>query len=257
MDNLFSRTLNSIQSAGIINAYRHAKEYALDLVFPKACLRCGSEGAWCCESCTAKIIVVPPQCFVCHTLAPATTKNPAGKTCEHCRKNTPVQYFFSPFIYQDETVRTLIQALKYERIRSLDAWFAAALADYLHYFQIVIPADALIIPIPLHRRRHRSRGFNQSELIAQALGTRLGVPVACDVLIKKSATVPQADLPRRERLTNITGSFSIAQGMEEKLHDKTVIILDDVKTTGATITETAYILKKSGARRVWALTVAH
>ncbi len=257
MENLPLRTQNSIWSVKIINACRRAKEYALDLIFPKACLRCESEGAWCCTACTAKIMVVPPQCFVCHALAPATADHPAGKTCEHCRKNTPVQYFFSPFIYQDETVRTLVQALKYERIRSLDAWFAAALADYLRYFQIIIPADTLLIPIPLHRRRLRSRGFNQSELIARELAKRLGILVAHDILIKKSATAPQADLPRRERLTNIVGSFSLAEDAGETLRGKTIIILDDVRTTGATITEAARILKKSGARRVWAITVAH
>lgn len=257
MENLFLHIPNGTRNVRIINACRRAKEFALDLIFPKACLRCGSEGTWCCTACAGKIIIVPPQCFVCHALAPATTNNPAGKTCERCRRGTPIEYFFSPFIYQDETVRTLVQALKYERIRSLDAWFADALADYLRYFQIIIPIHALLIPIPLHRQRLRMRGFNQSELIARELAQRFGIPVRRDLLIKKSATVPQADLPRRERLTNIAGSFSLAEGAGDIIRGKTIIILDDVKTTGATITEAACMLKYAGARRIWALTVAH
>ena len=131
------------------------------------------------------------------------------------------------------------------------------IADYLSYERISLPHDALIIPIPLHKARERMRGFNQSYLIARPIGERLNIPVLKDILIKIKKTTPQMELTREERLQNALGTFSVSDRSRVLIADKTIIILDDVKTTGATLEEAARVLRAAGAKRILAITLAH
>ena len=118
-----------------------------------------------------------------------------------------------------------------------------------------------VLPVPLHLQKFRSRGFNQSYLLIrswQAVANAMhitwpDIPIQTDVLVRTKVTVPQTGLGRRQRLKNVKGVFKI--GLKQKV-PKRVLLVDDVWTTGATIKSCTKILKRSGVREVWALTLA-
>lgn len=128
------------------------------------------------------------------------------------------------------------------------------LLDALAFYRVALPKDAPIIPLPLHPSRERTRGFNQSLLIANALGEKLGLSVRDDVLKKIKKTKAQMELPREERLKNVADAFAVSD--TAAVRNRTCILVDDVKTTGATLEFAARALKAAGAKRVWTLTVA-
>lgn len=226
------------------------KSFLLDLLFPMFCLICGKEGTLLCDSCQLLFVMVPPQCFVCGKLAPT----PSGQTCISCRKKSVIRAFFSPFLYRQEIVRLMMHKFKYEGMRSLAPFFADYLFRYVEKHG-AFPTDALFIPIPMRARKRRARGFNQSELIAIHLSGLTGIPVDLNVLKKVKDTIPQARLSVEERKHNLEGAFQVNAHAEIK--HKTVILIDDVKTTGTTLEGAARALKKADVKSIWAITVAH
>jgi ComF family protein len=111
----------------------------------------------------------------------------------------------------------------------------------------------LIVPVPLHVKRLRRRGFNQALLLAKALSRKTGIPYGMRVLRKKKATPPQVNLSRREREREIRGAFFVKD--PSKVKGKTVLLVDDVMTTGATVNECSKVLRVEGASSVHVLTL--
>ena len=226
----------------------------LDLIFPRVCADCRAEGAALCDACASAIRILAPSCFVCKKLAPTQGSVPAGRTCKVCRKKSRIFTFISHFSYDTPTIKTLIHDLKYRKVSAN----AAILGDLLHRailrHRISFPANSLIIPIPLHKTRERARGFNQSLLIAQALGEKLGIETQGDILQKTKATEPQMGLTREQRLQNMSGAFAVSDTTFPR--NRTILLLDDVKTTGATLEHAARVLRDAGAKRIWAITIA-
>jgi len=115
----------------------------------------------------------------------------------------------------------------------------------------------ILIPIPLHKKRLLERGFNQSECLAQCFSQRLNIPVISDILIRTKYTPPQALLPHAsDRMKNMKDVFGVSEAKKHVLAGKTVLLVDDVWTTGATMTQAARILKHSGTAKVFCITVA-
>ncbi|OHA06531.1 MAG: hypothetical protein A3B34_01290 [Candidatus Sungbacteria bacterium RIFCSPLOWO2_01_FULL_54_21] len=238
-----------------MQGFASTKQLFLDLLFPAFCAGCGSEGAVFCDACRALLLFIPPSCFVCKKLVPPADGVPAGRTCAPCRKKSRIYAFFSPFSYDAAGVRTLVHDLKYRRMQGNAAILAGMLYRAIAYHGVVLSRHALIVPIPLYKARERVRGFNQARLIAHALGTRMGIPVRADILLKTKKTAPQMALRREERLTNLVGAFAVSD--TESVRNRTIILMDDIKTTGTTLEEAAKVLKAAGAKRIWAITVAH
>lgn len=234
----------------MINTLLKLKNAILNLLFPIFCLGCRKEGAWLCAGCRNSLKYYPPTCFFCHKLS-----WPMGRTCKPCRHHTKIYAFISPFSYGDTIAKELIHSLKYNLIRGLAETLADLLENYLQRYKICLPKDALLIPIPLHPNRQRERGFNQAELVAKYLSNRLGLELAENVLKKNKSTKPQIELRAGERRKNLTGVFAVTS--PDLIKNKTIILLDDVKTTGTTLEETAFVLKSAGAKMVWAITVAN
>jgi len=121
------------------------------------------------------------------------------------------------------------------------------------YWQdIHLPAD-VIVPVPLHARRLRERGYNQAALLARELGKGVGLPVLENALIRVRDTSPQVDLGAEERRENVRGAFHLP---DDRLVGKSVLLVDDVYTTGATLEACSLALKQRGVRAAWALTLA-
>lgn len=231
------------------------KASILDLLFPPQCCGCGVTGMILCVLCAGALVRIPPQCFVCHAWVPGTESAPPGRTCKRCRPHSAVYAFFSPFSYQQDAMRELVHTLKYRRNREVASLFADMLAAHLADMRIALPKDAVLVPVPLHKTRERERGFNQSWLIAKLLGEKLGVEVGRDALRKIKKTMPQMVLLREERLRNLTDTFTVRNPLA--VRGKTIALIDDVKTTGATLEEASRVLKQAGANQIWAITVAH
>lgn len=232
-----------------------AKKHILDLLFPPVCVGCALEGTFLCDACKAALHWIHPQCFGCGKLMPAGPRTPPGRTCMACQNECSVYAFLSPFSHGQEYIRELVHALKYRRVRDIDSVLASLLFEYCFRYSIIFPFGAIIIPLPLHKKRERIRGFNQSERIARYFAQYIGIEMGAGVLKKIKPTVPQVELLSHERKENIKGVFCVIR--PESVRNRTVILLDDVKTTGATIEEAAKTLKEAGAGRVWAITVAH
>ncbi len=112
----------------------------------------------------------------------------------------------------------------------------------------------MIMPVPLHAKRLRQRGFNQALLLAHRMSERHGLPLVYDNLIRQRSTRPQVELKGDERIKNVKGAFTLRQ--PGKVEEKNIILVDDVFTTGATMNECAQVLKQAGATHVTAFTLA-
>lgn len=241
-----------------------SKDIILDLLFPVFCLNCRKEGAYLCENCKNGMNMSPPTCFVCKKLAFGIKDGGAilseetgihGKTCKICRQKSKIYGFLSPLRYHDILAENLIHCLKYNGIRSISKILADILEDYFNKYRISFPRDAVIVPIPLHKKRERIRGFNQAILIGKHLSEKIGMELRDDILRKIKETRRQTGLSAEERRNNLSGAFALRNSAF--LKNKTVLLLDDVRTTGSTMEEAAGVLKSAGVRRVWAITVAH
>jgi len=147
------------------------------------------------------------------------------------------------------TLREAIRLMKFSRNRMISRPLAALLSE------LSLPPVEAIVPVPLGKVRLAERGFCQSYQIARHLSRQLHTPVIDDLLVRSRETAPQSLLPRKERIRNVRGAFRL-NSRYEKMPPGTVLIVDDVMTTGATIYESARTLKKAGVHTVHALVLA-
>lgn len=174
--------------------------------------------------------------------------------CANCRDSAPEFDRALSFGEYEAGLRGLIHLLKYDRVTPV----AAPLGKMLAYAitELIGDAQPLVVPVPLHKSRRRSRGFNQSELIAHAAVRHLAqrLEVLHGALIRQRDTISQVGLSREERIENVRDAFRVAQ--PSRITGRDILLVDDVMTTGTTLSECARVLKQAGAKRVWAATVA-
>jgi len=222
------------------------KRVALDLLFPPYCIGCGREGNYICDRCNQEMpFIAPPICAICgRPLLP-------DNQCPGCiGEQTDIDGIRAPFLFHG-IIRRAVHEFKYNNLRAL----APSLAAFLHEYLAAnpLPGDVLV-PVPIHRKRLRERGYNQSSLVAHELGRRCGLPVINDCLIRQSYISSQAKSASAiVRLENVTGAFTCIDG---RLKGKKVILIDDVSTSGATMNACAGAMKSAGAATVWGLALA-
>lgn len=222
------------------------KRVALDLLFPRWCIGCGREGDYICDSCHQTLsVILPPICPRCGR------PQPQGTLCPECTgRQAEIDGIRSPFLF-DGVIRRAIHELKYQNLRALAPPLAGLMHDYIR--ENPLPGEVLV-PVPLHRRRYRERGYNQSTLLARELGRLSGLPVEENFLVRQSYALPQArSASVGERHDNVANAFACRNG---RLRGKQVVLIDDVSTSGATLDACARVLKSSGAAAVWGLVLA-
>jgi ComF family protein len=222
------------------------KREALDLLFPKWCIGCGREGDFICASCRKLLArLLPPLCPRCGR------PQPEGSLCSNCLSwPAATAGIRAPFRFEG-LIRSAIHQLKYRNLRALSQTLAGFLGDYLAASPL--PATVLV-PVPIHARRLKERGYNQSQLLAQELAKLSGLPLADDCLIRRRPALPQARTETvAERRNNVAGAFACR---DRSLKDEAVLLIDDVATSGATLDACAAALKEAGASSVWGLTLA-
>jgi len=159
----------------------------------------------------------------------------------------------------DGGLRDLIHLLKYQQVRPAAAVLGRMLAETITGVETtLLPGLIAVVSVPLHVRKRAQRGFNQSELIARAALKQLGRPerfqMLIGVLVRRRETASQIGLTRHQRRENLRGAFAVAD--PQRLAKRNVLLVDDVFTTGTTVSECARVLRRAGANRVWVATVA-
>jgi ComF family protein len=203
------------------------------------CLLCGgrSDADGLCEGCRNSLPrLTGLRCPVC------AIPDPTGERCGRCLGEPPHFDRVVPAFFYQFPATVLIRDLKYQGNLACARPLASGLADALD----AEPYPDLIIPMPLARGRLASRGFNQSMEIARLVATEFGLDISVDTCHKSREGIPQATLPWKQRAKNVRNSFVC----DADLHGKSVAVIDDVLTTGATLNELALTLKRRGAREV-------
>jgi ComF family protein len=152
------------------------------------------------------------------------------------------------------SLQAAIHRWKYEGKTHLTPFFADWMAEGLNRYWELHFLD-LLLPVPLHPQRLRERGFNQALLLTKELSRRTGIPYLKTILKKKKPTLPQVNLSGMEREKGLREAFHVTE--KEELLGKSVLLVDDVYTTGATVNECSKVLLKGGAEKVNVLTLAH
>ena len=216
----------------------------VDMVFPPRCVTCKEFGAYICPACRTLISrAEAPRCDRCWSPA-------EGARCEGCRHRPPAfKASRSAFVY-DGSARDAVLALKFEGLAAIAKTMAVPMADRLVGWD---PPVSAIVPVPLAPSRKRSRGYNQSELLAREIARLCGLPVVTDSLVRSRATPPQVrQFDWEARRDNVAGAFAAGAGVV----DGGVLLVDDVITTGATLDACARVLLSAGSGPVFALTFA-
>ena len=225
----------------------------LDLLFPRRCVGCGKFSSYFCADCTKTIKRSILLCPVCEK--PAID----GITHPRCHTRYSLDGLISFFKYEG-IIRQAIKTLKYRFVTDLSEEFVELIPAEL-FSQLTMQQlnnETILIPIPLHPSRLRFRGFNQAEVLGKLLANRLNIPIRIDILKRVKKTIPQVEVKdRKKRLANMEGVFTFNNLTIQQLNNNSILLFDDVFTTGATLRSAANVLKRTGAKTVWGITLAH
>lgn len=252
------------------------RDFILDSIFPRSCISCGLEGVWLCRDCSKELRLGKRQyCLNCKK------ENRYGEFCPECSRNYKLNGVWIAANYENEVISSLLKNLKYQFIKEIAFLLGEYASAFLHNIinknrftrsDLFSPDshnklkqikkspnifldfnDSLLVPVPLHKRRKRWRGFNQAEVIAEVISKKLNIDLNSGKLIRIKYTKPQVKMSERERKINLCDCF-LWQGSD--LLNRNIILIDDVTTTGSTFNECARALKIAGAGEIWGLAIA-
>ena len=218
----------------------------LHLLFPLRCAGCGRRGMNACPACRAAIPWLGTEiCPLC------ASPSRLGRICRACGEGQRALDGARAACRFDGLVRTSIHDLKYRGVRGRAELLGEIAAEAIARRPLAID---VLVPVPLSAARRRERGFNQAELIAAEIGRLIGVPVAGASLERVKETPPQVRRSRDERRENVLGAFACRDASQ--IAGRRIALVDDVMTTGSTLSSAAEALKAAGAARVFGVVVA-
>lgn len=220
----------------------------VDWLLPKTCILCNDytqNTPPLCNSCELDLPILPQSCQQCAQFLRFTSQNEL--ICGTCLSHAPAFNLTHALFPYEPPIRQLITRLKFHG----ELYYARALGQLMKQriqtsWYINKPFPNLIIPIPLHSKRLRERGFNQALEIAKPIAEALSIPIDYQGVTRKKATTAQSGLPADLRKRNIANAFSVSRDYT----GLTIALVDDVMTTGLTVRECARLLKKHGAARI-------
>lgn len=220
----------------------------LNIIYPSSCPVCRSASdvfiySPICKRCWSQIKrYTGPSCRICAMPFPSEFSS----ICKQCLKQPPPFSKVITYGIYEGVLAEAINHLKFYGVRRISKPLGKLMS------KLVLPFVDGIVPVPLHIKSLRERGFNQSLIIARPLSKSQHIPLLMDVLIKIKETPPQIGLSAKERIANMRNAFSVHGDVK----DMCVLLVDDVMTTGATVTACSSALMKAGAREVFVLTLA-
>ena len=225
----------------------------LDLLFPKNCLECKRPGKYFCDHCLSKMEYTKPICPVCKRYSFQ------GKTHSFCTTKTSLDGLISFWKYEG-VIRKGILALKYRFASDV----VKELVETLDLDNLKESEKTVLVPVPLHIKRERWRGFNQSAVLGKLIAEKAGLDFTEELVLKLENTTPQAKLGKTERMRNISGKFAVNANASREAPPAQaglakwdrIIVFDDVWTTGSTMAEVCKELKLAGAKDVCGMCVA-
>lgn len=247
---------SDMKEGGVIGAgWRRLAGMALDVLLPPRCLGCGTMmddiGGLCSDCWKAVDFIAPPLCERCGTTF--TLESEPGALCGICAHHAPAYGRARSVFAYDAASRSLILNLKYadrtDAAPAFGRWMVRAGAELLR------SAD-ILVPVPLHWTRLFTRRYNQAALLADAVGRESGVAVLLDPLVRLRRTPSQGRMRASDRRRNLRGAIALRPERMSQVEGKNLVLVDDVLTSGATVSECAQVLYKAGARNVDVLTLA-
>lgn len=223
-------------------------------IWEEFCIFCETPGGFVCGDCEPALpFVRESYCAICGRPFPTVGVYAVSipvHPCGHCLKERPVYDKHRALMSFEGVARDLVHNLKYKG----GFWIRKFYADHLDRLKGEFSDTDMIVPIPLHRTRLVSRGFNQSAVLAGAWREVLRKPLSLSALSRQIDTVTQTGLTRQQRGANLKGAFQV--GKADQIIGKKILLVDDVHTTGATLNAASRVLKKAGAAVVFATSLA-
>jgi competence protein ComFC len=217
---------------------------ALDLLFPPVCGGCQQMGSRWCEDCQKKVKLLNGiLCDIC-----GLPQAQVG-ICKTCLADKPHFHALRAWTIFEDPIRNVLHKLKYNRDISLGDALAYHILPFVQNLNWQVD---LILPTPLGKQRMKERGYNQAAMIAKPLAMALQVDYNETQLMRKKETITQVGLNKLQRKRNVEGAFQAGASVKRK----NILVMDDVSTTGATLSSIAQALHEAGANQVYALTVA-
>jgi ComF family protein len=232
----------------------------LDTLFPIACLACQKKNFWLCSECTNKLTLLSFQ--LCPYCEKEITRN--GQVCEKCKQSQFLKNQFFPLdglvcATEYQSIAKFVHLFKYNFVSDLGIPLGKIIVRILQKNNCPLPD--IIIPIPIHRRKLKWRGFNQAEILADVISQNWapGLPLSIqnDLIFRQKKTRAQMKIKTyKERLANLHDAFALTLDAKKIIPRKKILLVDDIATTGATLFECAKILKASGAKEVTGAIIA-
>jgi competence protein ComFC len=242
----------------LLHTLLELKDDILDFVYPQHCAICKQhlkrEERDVCEVCWNSLVTLPdPFCPYCRSFY-----EPGDTKCSFCESTGRTTEDHKIFMVRslgrfDDYYKELIHRFKYGKKIPLGKRLAQRLGVTINGDYSLLESDFLI-PVPLHKSRYRERGFNQSEVLAEEVSKITGISVLKSGLKRRKNTKDQTNLSPQQREENVRGAFAVTQ--PEMIKGKGIILVDDVITTGATLSECARMLKQAGAEKILGMTIA-
>jgi ComF family protein len=203
----------------------------LDFIYPPCCVHCNRVGDLLCNHCQNRIKPAPIQ----------------------LKGELPHIAGYTTIGVHHSALRSAIHALKYGGVGRLGEILGGLLSVNIiqHAWKVEV-----VVPVPLHAERLKERGYNQAQLIAQEIANQLVIPLEANALIKTRNTQSQVTLLASERLQNVEGAFEVSPDIKGKLSQKSVLLIDDVFTTGATLSSCAHVLLEAGVKSLYIATAS-
>ena len=239
----YEKHVTACQPENTIKVDRRSWHKALDFLLPPRCVLCGQpSGSVCiCTPCRTDLPWLGPHCLRCGL----PLGSPRDKICGACIQSTPPFFRTVCPLRYEFPVNRLVQAFKFKRQLAAGRVLSHLICEHVSIGNLSRP-DTLI-PVPLHHWRLLSRGFNQAYELSTYAGRILDIPVVAGALRRRRKTLAQSGLSRKQRRKNLKGAFYWHGSGKPGAH---VALIDDVMTTGTTVTECARVLRRAGAKRV-------
>ncbi len=222
----------------------------LDLLYPPSCAGCGNHGSRWCENCQDQVVLISEHvCEICGRTLNNGARN-INNICPACKKKRPSFFALRSWALFEDPLRQALHSLKYTNNIGLGEIFSHYLA---HLWKGMAWSVDVIIPVPLSGKRQAQRGYNQAALLAQPLAIDRNINYQPGALWRIRETSSQVGLNREQRQQNVSGAF---KAQSRYIVNKSILLVDDIATTGATLNACSSALLEEGAKRVFCLTLA-